>query len=718
VERAGPNEPWARGELAFAALFSACLAAGFFAPSIFLGEVPTQRDFISTFLPYKVYAARYVAAGRLPLWSPEAGFGAPFLANYQSGVLYPLSAIFYVLPNATGIGLYLAANLWVAGFGTGLWLKSRGVGPEARMLGIVVMMLGGVMISITPWSHLPVAVWIPLALFLAERLVEEPRARRFIALTAVLTLQVLAGAPETFAQSSVLVAAGSLLAARNSARPRRGLALVGLAGAFALVLCAVQLLPTGEYYLQTERVAGLSHAEGMFESLPVRSFLTFLFPHRVDDGVIEPPIEGRVPLFWSFYIGLAPLCLLPIGLVSRGGVRWGLVGAVALVFSLGRNTPVYPFLYDCLPRLFGAFRYPQKFLVTAHVALVMLVAYGLDRLLATGARPVWRRRLLGWILVAFTIFDLVEVHAPALLFTDWRELLRSPPRELLSLGSRARLFLYQPVASGISTWLPRFFFARDWRRRQEVLWSSLAANISLVYGVRFVNNGDSFASGNPPLKEFYRALRTVPVDAAVHALRTFNVGILSGEKPLESPELETMREGGEEQTWIYRLIDPAPEVYLARRVHPVASVAAAMAQITRASFVPGTDATLEDPPPFASGELAGGRATIIREDPRDLVIEIDAAGPSIVVLTDTFFPGWDAEVDGHPVPILRANGLVRAVAVEGGRHNLAFFYRPRSFRWGLLISLAAALLFASVMVALTCLDRRRARRRLACATAR
>jgi len=123
-----------RRELTPTATFAALVAVGFFAPSLFLGEVPTQRDFINTLLPYKVYAARAIAAGRLPLWSPESSFGAPFLANYQSGVLYPFSAIYYALPTPLGLGLYFVANLFVAGVGTALWLDKRGSRPSRASL--------------------------------------------------------------------------------------------------------------------------------------------------------------------------------------------------------------------------------------------------------------------------------------------------------------------------------------------------------------------------------------------------------------------------------------------------------------------------------------------------------------------------------------------------------------------------------------------------------
>jgi uncharacterized membrane protein YfhO len=64
------------------------------------------------------------------------------------------------------------------------------------------------------------------------------------------------------------------------------------------------------------------------------------------------------------------------------------------------------------------------------------------------------------------------------------------------------------------------------------------------------------------------------------------------------------------------------------------------------------------------------------------------------VVLEAFEPGWIATVDGAPAPVLRANGLFRAVRLETGRHRVRFAYRPRSVAYGAALSglgLAASL---------------------------
>jgi uncharacterized membrane protein YfhO len=65
------------------------------------------------------------------------------------------------------------------------------------------------------------------------------------------------------------------------------------------------------------------------------------------------------------------------------------------------------------------------------------------------------------------------------------------------------------------------------------------------------------------------------------------------------------------------------------------------------------------------------------------------SGPGLIVLTDTFYPGWDCWVDGRAARIHRVNGVFRGVFVDGGRHEITMRFRPPSQAWGLVVSAAS-----------------------------
>jgi uncharacterized membrane protein YfhO len=72
-------------------------------------------------------------------------------------------------------------------------------------------------------------------------------------------------------------------------------------------------------------------------------------------------------------------------------------------------------------------------------------------------------------------------------------------------------------------------------------------------------------------------------------------------------------------------------------------------------------------------------------------IEAESPGAGLLVVADAFWPGWKATVDGRPVPIQRADLLVRAVRWPAGKHLLEMSYQPPEVTLGIAVSAAAAL---------------------------
>jgi hypothetical protein len=128
----------------------------------------------------------------------------------------------------------------------------------------------------------------------------------------------------------------------------------------------------------------------------------------------------------------------------------------------------------------------------------------------------------------------------------------------------------------------------------------------------------------------------------------------------------------------------------------------------RAVFDPRQVAWLDDVArpalsPYLPGKppLPSEAPRIVRYEPQRVEIDVTLERPGLVVLADIFYPGWSLTIDGQDAPIYRVNRAMRGAAVRDGRHRLVFAYRPRSFRDGVIISLAglAALTVLAVAVA-------------------
>lgn len=95
---------------------------------------------------------------------------------------------------------------------------------------------------------------------------------------------------------------------------------------------------------------------------------------------------------------------------------------------------------------------------------------------------------------------------------------------------------------------------------------------------------------------------------------------------------------------------------------------------------------LEEPSPI-SPQFGEGKADIVSYKPNEVVIKTKSSQPKLLFLTDNYYPGWKAKVDGEETKILRADYTFRAIPLRAGEHTVRFYYDSESFKWGLAISI-------------------------------
>jgi uncharacterized membrane protein YfhO len=107
---------------------------------------------------------------------------------------------------------------------------------------------------------------------------------------------------------------------------------------------------------------------------------------------------------------------------------------------------------------------------------------------------------------------------------------------------------------------------------------------------------------------------------------------------------------------------------------------------------PRRDVIVDAPPaiaPVATGSFEP--AQLVTHARKRLVIETDAAQPGILVVSDAWYPGWRATLDGKETPLLRADYALRGVAVPAGHHTVTMSFASAPARIGLILSLAGLL---------------------------
>jgi len=499
----------------------------------------------------------------------------------------------------------------------------------------------------------------------------------------------------------------------------------------AVAFSAVQALPTLELMRSLTR-STLGVQEAGFLSLPWRYTIGYLL---ADWGGFHE---------WMTYLGLVPVGLGLLALFkSRAPARWFWLGlaALSLIYALGTNTPIYPLLYRLLPIL-GWVRVPSRALLLVALSGSVLAAYGADALWTKARTP--RARYLANLLSIGTLFAFAGLGLgfvwlypgrppPALILLviigaatslAWILSLRpGVPRALVqTLVTAALLTDLFAVGHSLLELRPTDVVNQEglatarWAAAQQpplgrpyrIYSPSLSIpqhtgarfGIELVDGVdpsqlRWVAHYVGMASGCPAsgygvtLPYIGRdadpstACREAIPDARL--LGQLNACLVVADYPIKAPGLvfEGQLAGG----YHYRNERCLPRAFAMTRTEPVSSWQEAQALLA-GGHDPEQSALVEDD--RALDGPTGWQPALVRDrSPNRLAVHAETTEPTLLVLSEVWYPGWEAAVDGVEQPIVRVNGLLRGVYLTPGTHTIVWRYRPASLRWGAAITLCA-----------------------------
>ena len=181
---------------------------------------------------------------------------------------------------------------------------------------------------------------------------------------------------------------------------------------------------------------------------------------------------------------------------------------------------------------------------------------------------------------------------------------------------------------------------------------------------------------------------------ALNLLSVSDVLTSPGEKPLTEPGLQPVYRGRD--ATVYTNSGALPRVFMVDRQHVVGGAGAALAAATAPGFDGRRVAITEHPVPGIAQDNgtaapAPGSARLVSYGAENISIDATAQRPSLLVLTDVYYPGWTVTVDGHSAPIERVDYLLRGVPISAGTHRIEFRYQPASFTAGWIISLISTL---------------------------
>lgn len=711
----------ASGLLGVAALLPPAL---WLVPPLLRREAPSFRDQADFFFPLKLYTADRLLRGELPLWNPLSGSGEPWLANLQAGVFYPPSLLFLLHSPSLAAGLFLLLHFAVAV--TGLWrfVKQEGGSDAAALAGAALFGGSGVAASLSAyWNHFGAFAYLPWLAALARGGLDRRGSR--LAFAALLFLQLLCGSPEisaaTIALCALLVwksrpAPGSEGGFQPSTRLRLGrLAFASLLGT---LLAACTLAPFTELLVQSDRTTPLPKVLREYGALGSEGAVAAL-------GISAGERGGSY--FPSLFFGSLAFLLAAGAAAEREHRPLVLVlAAVALAgVVLAAAVPPGAWLRAAPP--LDRIRYPEKALVPAAFAFSVLAGLGLDsfRFSAGARRRVFVGAAAGLALVAVVfssrpaperiaaavgiaaVTGLALVRAdslqaalaaaaalclvatlalagrPAFRFVPEDEIRKFPETHRLLERQPGRVLTPPTVA--LADWVLRGsqYDVATVRRQRE----SLMGYTNLLAGVRTIRSPAALATDSSRRVES-------GIDSAPDLQRAAGAaGARVLWTPFPPPDMGSRKVG----EFFRAPVNPyRPRLSFARDVAVERDAIQAWTAIARGTADWQTRAFVDrepSPRPVPGSKKGYLLTRIAEEGPETVVAESSSDSAGIVVLADSAYPGWRADVDGKPAEILRVDGCFRGVAVAAGSHKVTFRYRPVSFYAGSAVSILA-LLFA------------------------
>ena len=613
-------------------------------PSSNSRRVFAYGDFVEQHYPFRVFVARELRTGHLPLWDAHTFSGYPAIAESLHATFYPLGMWQILFPgNLPFMALEIEAlfHLGLAGVFTFLMVRQLTSRSDAGLLAGVAFSLCGFLTSypLLQLTILEAAMWLPAALWLLQMALHQ-HSLRLAALSGVaLGCSLLAGHPQTSLYIALVIGGYTFMHFLAHAE-ERGFVLVA-----ALLACGIALGLSAAQWLPSIQLAALStRAQISYEQLSGG------FGPRALWGLLRPN-----PGEWSpLYIGIVPLGLALIGLsVSRAEVRyWGIAAAVALLLSLGRHGFLYPMLYTLVPQA-ALFRGQERAAFVVSFALIVLAAYGFSHL----TRKEWRPRWALPLLLALTVIDLFRAN--------YGIVLEQPPP--------GGFFAQTPAADFLSR------NRGNWRVSSEGLLPG-GGNAGKFFEIRDV-------TGNGPLSlaHYHRFLEKVP---EVRWWQLLNVHFVLTPRVIDYPGIRLVLEDKHREEHLYQLDLGGQPAWITHTFELAPNQDAAF-QMTAAMewLEPQKTAVLEvQPYPEPKPDSGPESVRVLSSDNQHIEAEITLSTAAIVIFSEVDYPGWRASANGQTMTTMRAFGLLRALALPAGSWQVQWDYHPDPVRGGLALS--------------------------------
>jgi uncharacterized membrane protein YfhO len=711
---------------------------------------PLLTDVISQYYPWRDLAINIWRNWQIPLWNNFSFSGTPLLANWQSAVLYPLNILMIFFGKGAGWTIIIMLQPFLVMIFTYFYLREIKVSALSSIFGSILFAFSGFMMIFLEYnSPAQAAIWLPLILLIIERYIKNKNYLLLPTLSSVLFILLTAGNFQvTF--FTILISFAYLCA--RLFKNFKTIAWVTLFYILGAALAALQLLPTLELFSNSIRNSDNNIILYNYGLMPLKNFIIFFAPDFFGNPVTQ---NGRGFIYQETagYFGALTIPFILANIFKKKNfyiIFFGIVFAVSVLLIF--DTPVGRLIYQLkVPMLSTS--YASRALFLTNFSGAILAAFGLEALkekfkyiFATGVlifaalsglfayiyaqihylhkgnivdlsissrnlilpialtfvflvslKFIRNLKILSVVIIIILACDLFRFGLKYNPFVPARLLYpNSPVTEFLQKNmSNYRIDHEKVNIFPANTWIPYGLMSAS---GYDPLYSYQYAN---YYGVYNGNKPGSLISRyaeldnpNSPFLDLAGVKYLVVAKKDNHDV----IDKISNNISYKISPTKYKRVFEDTVTLVLENLTVMPRVMQYGKYDVRANYMDAQTLLHNDYDFRNKIILNSNPGLVPSSVNPNDKVAITDYSSNSVSIRSVSAGNTIVMLTDAYYPGWIAKIDGVNTKLYIADGIYRAVAVPAGTHEIIFEFKPKSFKYGLLITFCASLILEGYII--------------------
>lgn len=680
--------------------------------------------------PWKKFTIDTFKLGQIPFWNPYNFSGNPHLANYQSAVFSPFNILFFVLPFIDAWSVLILLQPILAGFFTYLLMRTYDTSKVASLISSISFMFCGFVVVWMAYGTLAYAIlYLPLALFAIEKYMQTKKFTFLCLLTFTVPLSFFSGHFQIslyFFLTVIFYIIYRWVTLRNTLNALYLMLCVFIGLGFSLP----QLLPSLELYKHSVR----SELFLLSEVIPFQYLITGIAPDFFGNPVTRNDWFGHYAE-WSSFVGIWPYILAIYAIISirKSHIKFYFIVAIASLI-LAVNSPLSPMLVNLKIPVLSTSSF-SRIIVLFSFSFAVLAGFGFDALFKDIEKKE-KKKIISLLLIVsvFMVSIWVMILFSKLYSLQWLIVAKRNfmmPTVIfiigsllffLSMFSKQKIFTIVIVCYLLfTTSFDSFRFAQKWMpfgNREFVfsdvpiiegirknigfgrIFGNIGAELTTYYGFPSVEGYDPLYIGRygefirgADAGEFQKGERSVVKLSRGGGKYTNRALDMLGVSLIFNPIPDT-NQGWAYPVWedkernvvvykddqfeLYKNTKALPRPALFYKTEVMTNEKEMIKRIYSDNFDYRNVLMLEENI-NTSLEEGVGNAKIISYTPNNIKIEANTNVPALLFLSDNFYPGWKAFVNGKETKIYRADYAFRAVVVPSGKLIIEFTYENWNF---------------------------------------